>query len=234
MALKGKKAIVTGSSGALGSVVAQRFLAEGMMVAGTYRNSKENETISGPFGALFFPVQADVTDEPQVHHLFESAMARMGGIDILVNTVGGYLPRTSIVDLSVADWHKMMDLNLNSTFLCTREALRFMKKGTYGRIVNISAMGGLRPTPGRAAYAISKSAVSLLTDLAGQETKGTGITVNAIAPDIIDTEANRESMPDGNFAQWVKPEHIADTICYLCSDSAAEITGTTIQALGGS
>ncbi len=94
-------------------------------------------------------------------------------------------------------------------------------------------MAGLRPSAGRAAYAISKSAVALFTEIAAQELKGTGITVNAIAPSIIDTEANRKSMPNEDYTAWVKPEHIADMICYLCSDAAKDITGTVVKAYGG-
>jgi NAD(P)-dependent dehydrogenase (short-subunit alcohol dehydrogenase family) len=108
-----------------------------------------------------------------------------------------------------------------------------MKNQKYGRIVNISAMVGLNPSPGRSAYAISKSAVSLFTDIVGQEQKGSGITINAIAPSIIDTPANRISMPEEDFNRWVKPEHIADIICYLCSEAASDVTGTTIKAFGG-
>jgi len=94
-------------------------------------------------------------------------------------------------------------------------------------------MTGFIPSPGRAPYAISKAGVSMLTDIAAQEQKGTGITINAIAPSIIDTPTNRQSMPDEDFRRWVKPENIADTVCYLCSDAAGDVTGTTIKVFGG-
>ena len=92
---------------------------------------------------------------------------------------------------------------------------------------------GLDPTPGRTAYAISKAGVSLLTDLVAQELRGTGITVNAIAPSIIATQANVECMPDEDMSTWVTPDQIADLVCYLCSPDAGGITGTTIKAYGG-
>lgn len=233
MSLHGKTAIITGGSGALGAVIVRRFLDEGMKVAVSYRDPKEFGRLPEKIRTVIDSSQIDVTVESEVQRLFDNAVTKMQKVDILVNTVGGFLPRKPITDVTVEEWDRMMSINLKSVFLCSREALRRMTGQHYGRIVNISAMTGLNPSPGRTAYAISKSAVSLLTDLAGQESKGTGITVNAIAPSIIDTEANRQSMPGEDYSQWVKPEHIADIICYLCSDEARDITGTTIKAVGG-
>ena len=233
MSLKGKTAIVTGATGALGLAIVRRFFDEGVTIVATCRDPKELTKLRGPVGSHISAVQADVTVESDVQRLFESSAKGMGRIDILVNTVGGFLPRKPIADLTMEEWDRMMSVNLRSTFLCSREALRRMKNQPYGRIINISAMAGLNPSAGRSAYAISKSAVSMLTDIAGQEQKGTGITVNAIAPSIIDTLANRQSMPEEDFGRWVKPENIADIICYLCSDAAGDVTGTTIRASGG-
>jgi NAD(P)-dependent dehydrogenase (short-subunit alcohol dehydrogenase family) len=233
MSLRGRRAIVTGGTGALGMVVARRFVDEGMKVSISCREAKELERFSETVRSLILGVEADVTIETDVQKLFEAAGKTMGKLDILINAVGGFLPRKPVDDVTVEEWDRMMNINLKSTFLCTREALRRMKDQKYGRIVNISAMVGLHPSPGRSAYAISKSGVSILTEIAGQEQKGTGITINAIAPSIIDTTANRQSMPNEDFTKWVKPENIADIICYLCSDAASDVTGTTIEAFGG-
>jgi NAD(P)-dependent dehydrogenase (short-subunit alcohol dehydrogenase family) len=233
MSLSGKSAIVTGGTGALGLVVTSRLLKEGAKVVVTYRNPKELDSIPESVRSRIVFNQADVTKEPDVQQLFTSAVNSLGSVDILVNTVGGFLPRKSIPEVTVEEWDHMMSINLRTSFLCSREALRLMTGKLYGRIVNISAMAGLYPSPGRSAYAISKSGVSLLTEIAGQEQKGTGITINAIAPSIIDTTANRKSMPHDDFTRWVKPENIADIICYLCSDAASDVTGTTIKAFGG-
>ncbi len=219
--------------GALGMVVARRFLDEGLKVMGSYRNPKELSGLSDSIRSHILQVQVNVTIESEVQNMFEIAIRTMGGIDILVNTVGGFLPRKPIPDVTVEEWDQMMNINLKSTFLCSREALRRMKGQQYGRIINISAMVGLNPSPGRSAYAISKSGVALITQIAAEEQKGSGITVNAIAPSILDTTANRKSMPDEDFNRWVKPEKIADTICYLCSDAASDITGTIVKAYGG-
>ncbi len=229
MSLKGKTVLVTGGTGALGLVIAQRLSNEEARVSVSCRNAKEIDRFPDPYRRHIQAIQADVTVESDVTRLFDKA----GTLDILVNAVGGFLHRTEITDTSLEQWNGMIDINLKSTFLCSREALRRMKGKKYGRIINISAMTGLRPSPGRAAYAISKAAVALFTEIAAQESKGTGITVNAVAPSIIDTAANRFSMPDEDHNAWVKPEHIADAICYLCSDAANDITGSIIKAYGG-
>ncbi|HTP13543.1 MAG TPA: SDR family NAD(P)-dependent oxidoreductase [Bacteroidota bacterium] len=233
MSLIGKKAVVTGSEGGLGGVVTQRFLAEGMKVVGSSRKQQERTGSSPTAGPGLTLVRTDVTNESDVRNLFDTALRIMGGVDIVVNTVGGFLPRKPVPELTVEEWDLMMRINLISAFLCTREALRRMLGQSYGRIINMSAMTGLIPSPGRAPYAISKAGVSMLTDIAAQEQKGTGITINAIAPSIIDTPTNRQSMPDEDFRRWVKPENIADTVCYLCSDAAGDVTGTTIKVFGG-
>lgn len=233
MYLKGKNAIVTGGTGALGQSVIHRFLDEGMNVVSSHRNTNDLPNLPDLVRSRATFVKADVTIETDVQRLFESAVTTMGSVEILVNTVGGFLPRKEISEVTVEDWDRMMDINLKSTFLCTREALRRMHGQKYGRIINISAMAAFNPSAGRSAYAISKSAVSLFTELAGLEQKGSGITVNAIAPSIIDTVPNRKSMPDADFTRWVKPEHIGDIICHLCSEGAMDVTGNTIKASGG-
>jgi NAD(P)-dependent dehydrogenase (short-subunit alcohol dehydrogenase family) len=233
MTLSEKYALVTGGTGGLGSVVAQRLCDEGCSVAISYRGEKDLNRLPQSLRDRTKAFKADVTDEADVHSLFDVVTGSLGGIDIVVNTVGGYLPQRVIADTSVDDWDLMMDINLKSAFLSTREALRRMRGRSYGRIINIAAMVGLKPTPGRAAYAISKAGVALLTDLAAQEARGSGITVNAIAPSIIATAANLESMPDEDSAKWVTPDQLADLICFLCSASASAITGTTVKAYGG-
>lgn len=232
MSLRGKNAVVTGGTGGLGAVVVRRFVDEGMNITISYHSVQELSRLPDRIQTHITAVRADVTMESDVQQLFDAATSK-GPIDIVVNTVGGFVPGKAITDVTVGDWDSMMNLNLKSTFLCTREALRRMNGQTYGRIVNLSSMSGLNPVAGRSAYIISKSAVSLFTEIAALEQRGSGITVNAIAPSIIDTAANRQSMPDEDFTRWVKPDHLADIICYLCSQEAKDVTGTTIKAAGG-
>lgn len=233
MVLQKKVALVTGGRGALGSVLAQRLAEEGADVVVSFLTSSESAGRGGEFESRIVPVKADVTREADVVSLYDAILQKFSRVDIVINTVGGFLAAKPLVDVALKEWDSMMDVNLKSTFLSTREALRRMKGQSYGRIINISAMVGLSPTPGKIPYAVSKAGVSLLTDIVAQEQKGTGITINAIAPSTILTPANLAWATGGEEHKWVKPEEIADLIVYLCSVSASAITGTTIKAYGG-
>ncbi len=127
MSLRGKTALVTGGTGALGLVVAQRLSNEEARVLVSCRNVKEMDRFPDPYRRHIQAIEADVTVESDVARLFDKASSASGTVDILVNVVGGFLPRTEIADLTIAQWDRMMDINLKSTFLCTREALRGMK-----------------------------------------------------------------------------------------------------------
>jgi NAD(P)-dependent dehydrogenase (short-subunit alcohol dehydrogenase family) len=127
----------------------------------------------------------------------------------------------------------MMAMNLKTTFLMCRAALPAMRKQLFGRIVNIASVHALVPKANASAYAVSKRGVVTLTEAVAEETKGSGITANAIAPSMILTEANKHSMPTADFSKWVTPEEIADTIVFLCSDGARSISGNVIKVFGG-
>jgi 3-oxoacyl-[acyl-carrier protein] reductase len=231
--LSKKIALVTGGTGALGSVVVRRLRSQGAHVTATYLREQSLGLIPEAIKETVKFVKADVTNEPEAKALYDGIVSVSSHIDIVVNTVGGFLPRKPLTDVTVEEWELMMNINLKSTFLSTREALRRMKGQAYGRIINISAMAAMSPSPGRVPYAISKAGVSLLTDLVAQEVRGSGITVNAIAPSIIATEANIKSMPREDSSKWVTPDQIADLVCYLCSSAAGSITGTIVKAFGG-
>jgi NAD(P)-dependent dehydrogenase (short-subunit alcohol dehydrogenase family) len=233
MSLSDKIALVTGGTGALGSVIVNRLIAEGARVTATHRHERALTERSGSLKDKATFVEADATSERDITMVYDGIVSRSSRVDIVVNTVGGYLPKKPLTEVSLEEWDLMMEINLKSTFLSTREALRRMKGQSYGRIVNISAMVGLNPAPGRTPYSISKAGVSLLTDLVAQEVKGSGITINAIAPGIIATPANIKSMPGDDTSRWVTPDQIADLVCYLCSVAAGGVTGSTIKAYGG-
>lgn len=229
MTLRGKKAVVTGASGSMGSAIVQRFVKEGMDVVGVVRKSTASESETPHLKYL----EGDLSFEEDVHRVFADAEKRLGGLDILVNAVGGFIPGKPISDISLDDWNANFRLNLLPVFLCTREALRFMKQRSYGRVVNFSAMTAFRPTAGRAAYAIAKAGVSLLTEIAAREVGESGITVNSIAPGIIATAENKSAMPNADFSKWVTQEEILETVCVLCRDEAKGTNGMTLKLFGG-
>jgi NAD(P)-dependent dehydrogenase (short-subunit alcohol dehydrogenase family) len=232
MTLNNKVALVLGGTGGLGSLITRRLADDGCKVYATY-SSEGGAGRASALSRYASMIRTDVTDERQVHLLFDTVIAESERLHIVINTVGGYLPQKPLRDVTVEEWDRMMDINLKSAFLVTREALRRMSGGSYGRIIHISAMAGLRPLPERIPYSISKASVSLLTELVAQEVKTSGITVNAIAPGIIKTPANIASVKGEDTSQWVTPEQIAEIISYLCSPEASAISGTTIKAVGG-
>ena len=225
MTLTQKTALVAGGAGALGSVVANRLLSEGANVFATHVPS--HLPSSNPAGIEWVP--CDAADEHSVDQTFTHVHERVGGVDIFVNTIGGFIAGGPIASLSTIDWDAMMTLNLRTAFLLTRRALQEMAGKSYGRIIHISAMTALQRPPGRAAYAISKSGVIMLTEIAAREQSTTGVTINAIAPGIIDTPANRRDMPGEDFTKWTTPEALADMIVRLCGPESSGVSGTILH-----
>jgi NAD(P)-dependent dehydrogenase (short-subunit alcohol dehydrogenase family) len=126
----------------------------------------------------------------------------------------------------------MMKLNFKTAFNFSKNVLKSMIDRNYGRIISIAAMPAIEISAGRFAYSVSKSAVINLMRTIAEECKGFNITANCIVPSIINTEANRKSMPNADYDKWVKPEEIAETILYLLSDDAKSFKGNVIKMYG--
>ncbi len=236
MVLQNKVAIITGATGGLGPVVAERLHNEGVKLVLAYQSDKKLSSIPQNIvndAANVVTVQSDVTNEDDVARIFNTAIDKFSDISILCNAVGGYMDTKPFTDLTVEEWNTMMERNLTACFLTCREALRRMKDKDYGRIINISAKPGIYPEAERGAYGVAKSGVAFLTRMLGSEFKKSGITINAIAPSIIKTPANESWGDPEDMKNWVTPEQLADTIVFLCSDTAKSVTGTVIEAYGG-
>jgi NAD(P)-dependent dehydrogenase (short-subunit alcohol dehydrogenase family) len=136
------------------------------------------------------------------------------------------------MDAKVFD--RMLQLNLRSGFALSRAAVPAMLKQGHGAIVNVAAKAAVDHAAGTSAYASSKAAAVALMDSLAADLKGTGVRVNSILPSIIDTKANRETMPDSDFSKWPKPEEIAHVILFLCSDEAAVVHGAALPVYGNS
>ena len=228
-----RTSIVTGGTGSLGSAVLQEFVKGGIAVAVPLHPGHRAPGGSAyPGGKVIFR-PADLRNEEEVERFVRDAVSSLGRIDILVNIAGGFAGGRRVEETPVSEWDAMMDLNLRSVFLMCRAVLPVMRKEGFGRIVNIAAMPVVRPAPKRAAYAVSKGGVATLTEAIHEEVKGSGITVNAIAPSILLTEANRASMPGANTSAWVPPAEMAGLIRYLCSEEAGSVSGNVIRMFGG-
>jgi len=236
MSFKNSTAIITGGTGTLGSIVAQDFIERGARIAVPYTSEKSLASIppilvAEKDRALF--AKADLTSEKDVQAFTDQTVQKFGSVEILVNTTGGYTGGKPVRDVTLEEWEKMMNLNLKTTFLMCRSVVPIMQKNNYGRIINISAMAAIMPRANIGPYAVSKRALITLTEAIAEETKGTGITVNAIAPSIIVTEANKHAMPNADYDTWVTAEEISHLIIYLCSQEARSVSGNVIKIFGG-
>jgi 3-oxoacyl-[acyl-carrier protein] reductase len=224
--MNGKIIVVTGASGALGKVVAEAALARGAKVAGVdYAASQIAATVNRiELGGV------DLTDAASAKQAIDTAAAHFGRLDALINIAGGFALET-VADGDPKTWQRMYALNVLTALNASRSAIPHLVASAAGRIINIGAMGALQAGSGMGAYAASKAGVHRLTEALAAERKGK-ITVNAVLPSIIDTEANRASMPKADFAKWVTPQELADVILFLASDAASAVTGALIPVSG--
>ncbi len=229
MDFTGKTVIVTGGSGAIGSVVARRFVeaGAGVVVADLVPPRDEDVAALGEGAARLLYRETDALDAASVEALFETASA-LGGPHVLANVAGGFRFGPAIDEMSEADWDGMLQLNLKSAFLTMRAALPRMKAQNYGRIVSMAARSGLRGDRLVAHYAVSKGGVVLLSQSAADETRDYDITVNAVLPSIVNTPANRVAMPDANVSRWVQPNDLASVILFLASEESRAISGAAV------
>ncbi len=246
MKLEGKVAIVTGGARDLGRAVSVKLAAEGAKVCLNYFDNPEDaaETVKmiEAEGGQAIAVQGDMTKAADVKNLFEKAVEAFGQtVHVLVNVVGGIVGRKLIVEQDETWYDFLMDVNMRSVFLCTREVVPLMTEG--GSIVNFSSQaardgGG----PGASMYATAKAAVMCHTRSMAKELGPQGIRVNALAPGMINTsfhdrftkpEARENLHKTAPLRREGTAMEIADLVCFLASDESSYITGTSIDINGG-
>jgi NAD(P)-dependent dehydrogenase (short-subunit alcohol dehydrogenase family) len=227
-ALHDRVALVSGASGALGAAVVEAFAASGARVVGVTRTEPPQPSS----GARINYEVADVGNESSVAMLIAKVVRDHGSLDIVVNTVGGFAAGQPVTDLPLDTWEGMWSLNTRTAFLVSKYAGRVMAERHAGRIINVASRSAYSGRKNAAAYAVSKRAVITLTEAQAEEMRGLGVTVNAIAPSIIDTLANRAGMPSTDTSRWPTPEQVARVVLFLASDDAALISGATIPVYG--
>lgn len=233
--LRDRVVLVTGATGALGSTVVREFAGTQALLALTSRSAEELEQQVVEIGLpkeRVFSLAADVTQPGAVKDLVAAVVTHFGRVDVLLNTVGGWSGGRSVGETSVEDWDRMLVLNLRSALLLSRAVLPSMLEAGWGRIVHVSSKTAVEPRARQAGYAVSKMGLITLTEVIAAEVKGSGVTANVILPSIIDTPANRASMPKADPGKWVAPERIAAAMRFLCSDAAASINGARIPIYG--
>ncbi|MEB3337661.1 MAG: 3-oxoacyl-ACP reductase FabG [Leptolyngbyaceae bacterium] len=229
--MKGKQVLITGGTGGLGLGVTSLALAQGAEVTIPYHEMQAVERMKGLLSPADLSrirfVAADLTDELMVERLID----QMVRVDVLLHLVGGFaMGKTHAYPL--VDWKRDFDLNLTTTFLVCKHSLRRMLNQDYGRIVTVSSRGAVQPSGQLAAYCASKAGVVALTQAIADETKGTNITANVVLPSMIDTPANRAAMGDAKAHLWVKPQSLAEVICFLGSEAARDVRGAAIPVYG--
>jgi NAD(P)-dependent dehydrogenase (short-subunit alcohol dehydrogenase family) len=177
-------------------------------------------------------VKADITKEDQAKKLVSHVIETYDRIDILINVVGGYLGGKSVAEVDETEWDKMMNMNLKSAFLISKHVIPLMLSAKHGKIVHISSRTGLKSDGYDSAYSASKSGLIRLVESISEEVKEHNINVNCILPSTIDTEANRNAMPNSDFSKWVKAADLTNLVLFLCSDEAKVINGAAIPAYG--
>jgi NAD(P)-dependent dehydrogenase (short-subunit alcohol dehydrogenase family) len=228
----GKVVLITGGTGALGRAVAQTFGTSNATTVVTYIIEEEREDVKSKIKTIAELVKADITKEDQAKKLVSHVIKTYDRIDVLVNVVGGYLGSKTVAELDETEWDKMMSMNLKSAFLISKHVIPLMVAAKHGKIVHISSRTGLKSDGYDSAYSASKSGLIRLVESISEEVKEHNINVNCILPSIIDTEANRNAMPNSDFSKWVKTEDLANLVLFLCSDEAKVINGAAIPAYG--
>jgi 3-oxoacyl-[acyl-carrier protein] reductase len=233
-------ALVTGASRGIGAAIARGLAEDGWPVGVNYRSDREGaERVVAEIekaGGKAIAVQADVSDGESADGLFKQLEEEFGPVLVLVNNAG---MRADGLSPQIDDeaWDKVIETNLSGAFRTTRRALRPMMKERFGRIVNIASIVGQRANPGQANYAASKAGLVALTKTVAAEVARREITVNAVAPGLVETDMT-EGIGDGLLEDVPArragtPEEVAHCVRFLASDEAAYVTGSTLTVDGG-
>ena len=222
----GRTVLVSGGTGALGRAVVERLLRDGATPVVTYRS--ERELAESPFSGRVRTQRADLADEQAVRDLFSGVGTLWASIHL-----AGAFTMSPVVDTSAADFRRMFEVNAVTCFLCCREAVRAMRRGSSGgRIVNVAARPAVLPAGGMIAYSASKAAVASITQSLAEEVKREGVLVNAVLPSTMDTPANRAAMPDADYSKWPKVEEVAEAIAFLAGPANTLTTGALVPVYG--
>jgi len=225
--MSAKVAIVAGAGGALGHATAVTLAAGGLTVVAVDRNERG----LGDFPGSVRREVADTTDPAVPTRLIDRIAGEVGPPDVLVNTIGAFRPGDALT-ATPETLRLMIDVNLGPALWLSQAVAPHMRQQGSGAIVHVAARPGIEPAGGMAAYAVSKAALVHLTRTLDIELRPHGIRVNAVAPQLLDTPANRATFPAEVMAHTVAPEAIADVIAFLVSDAAAPVSGAILPAYG--
>lgn len=233
MDYRDRHVVVTGGTGALGTAVVSALVERGAVCRVPYINASEAERFAlRNHAQVRLVADVELTDEAAVAKLYDSVPKLWASIHI----AGGFA-MSRVAETTKSALMQQVDMNFVTAFLCCRAAVNAMRAGGQGgRIVNVAARPALEPRSGAgmSAYTVAKSGVAALTMALAEEVAKDGILVNAVAPSIMDTAANRKAMPKADFAKWPKVEEVAATIVFLASPANQVTRGAIVPVYGKS
>ena len=238
--LSGKKALITGASGGIGSAIAKALHEAGAEVALTGTRDEPLEKLADELGYNAHVLLCNLSDTLAVNSLPKRAAEVLGSVDILVNNAG-VTQDNLLMRMPDDAWHSVLDINLTATMKLCKGVLRGMMKARWGRIINISSIVGFTGNPGQANYAASKAGMVGMSKSLAYEVASRGITVNSIAPGFITSAMTEELNEDQRLkimqqipmGRIGKPKEIGAVALFLASHEAAYVTGTTMHVNGG-
>jgi gluconate 5-dehydrogenase len=240
--LSGRLALVTGSSRGIGWAIAQGLAAAGARVLLHGRDPKALAARAAELSADAASLAFDVTDPAAARQAFEQIATQYGRLDILVNNAG-IIPRKPLLETTDADWQAVIEANLSAYFRLAREAARLMVPAGRGRIIMVSSIMGLLARPTIPGYVTAKAGLHGMTRALAVELAPHGITVNALAPGFVPTDATATLHADAKFNEWIagrapmgrwcEPSELAGPSVFLASDAASYVTGHVLVVDGG-
>lgn len=234
-----KTVLITGGSRGIGAALVRAFSEAGYSVAFTYKSSTESaEALALECGA--FAVRADAEDPIEVEKSIQKVRERLGTVDVLINNVG-ISSFSLLTDLTLEEWNRMLAVNLTSAFLYSKGVIPGMVNKKQGRIINITSMWGITGSSCEVHYSTTKAALIGFTKALAKELGPSGITVNAIAPGLINTDMNATLTKEARAAvadetplmREGEPSEVAACALFLAGDGAAFITGDVMNVSGG-
>jgi NAD(P)-dependent dehydrogenase (short-subunit alcohol dehydrogenase family) len=244
---------VTGASRGIGAVIAAALAADGVRVSLFGRDSGSLERVARELGGdpRALAITTDVTDSTSVRSAFAAAREQFGPVQLLINNAG-QAASAKFTETDEALWNRLMAVNLNGTFLCSRQAVPDMLQAGFGRIVNVASIAGLRGAAYISAYVSSKHAVIGLTKSLALEYAARNITVNAVCPGYVDTDIVKSAVANikaktgrsdsealaalvatNPQRRLIEPREVADTVMWLCRPGSESVTGQSIVLAGG-
>lgn len=242
MSAAGRVALVTGASSGIGAEIARRLGADGHAVALLGRRADAVAEVAASIDGPTLELECDVRDKAAVQEAVDACTASLGPVDVLVNSAGVSSDATAF-ELSEEDWDRVIDTNLKGTFLLSQACGRGMVERGWGRVVNLASIFSVVGFTGRIAYGSSKGGIAALTRMLAMEWAEHGVTVNAVAPGLIETPMSETRLQDPLYREATlgatpnrrigQPEDVAGMVSYLVGDEAVHLVGQVIVIDGG-